>query len=535
MQRRHFLQAATSLAPVVGASAANAPANPAATMSTAPFEWAEATVAELASAMASGRTSSAALVAAYNARMDAIDSAGPALRSVLARNPDAPAIAAQRDAERAAGRLRGPLHGIPVLVKDNIATADRMATTAGSPALLGALAPHDSTVVARLRAAGAVLLGKTNLSEWANFRGQHSSSGWSTLGGQTRNPYALDRSPSGSSSGTGAAIAANLGALGVGTETDGSITSPASVCGLVGFKPTVGLASRHGIVPIAFSQDTPGPMCRTVADAALLMAVLAGADERDPLTRTQRGRIDLATLAQPRPGALKGARLGVARHLADGAPREVAQLFEQALATLSTAGAVLVETQIPNVDKYGASELEVLLCEMKPAMADYLAEFAPNLPHRTLADLVAFNRDHPETLALFGQEWFEQSAAKGPLSSPAYRNALANGRRFARAQGIDAALKKDRLQALVAPTGGPAGLTDQLLGEASGPSASSPAAVAGYPHLTVPMGQLRGLPVGLSFIGTAWSDAQLLALGLHYEQLSQARRPPAFIVNSALG
>jgi len=505
-----------------------------ATMSTAAFEWAEASAAALASAMASGRTSSAALVAAYLDRMDAIDSAGPALRSILARNPDAAAIAAQLDAERAAGRLRGPLHGIPVLVKDNIASADRMATTAGSPALLGAQAPHDATVLARLRAAGAVLLAKTNLSEWANFRGQHSSSGWSTLGGQTRNPYALDRSPSGSSSGTGAAIAANLGALGVGTETDGSITSPAQVQGLVGFKPTVGLASRHGIVPIAFSQDTPGPMCRSVADAALLMAVLAGVDERDPVTRRQRGRIDLAALAYPRPGALRGARLGVVRQLADGAPREVAQLFEQALTTLSNAGAVLVESRLPNVDRYGASELQVMLYEMKPAMAAYLAEFAPNLALRTLADLVAFNRAHPATLALFGQEWFEQAAAKGPLSTPAYRNALAHGRRFARGQGIDAALRLHGLQALIAPTGGPAGLTDQLLGENSGPSASSPAAVAGYPHLTVPMGQVRGLPVGLSFIASAWADAQLLALGLHYEQLSLARQPPRFIVSSAL-
>jgi amidase len=527
MQRRQFLQGAAT-----AALAAHSPAPLAAMPADPDFPWAEATAAELSRAMAEGRTSAAALVAAYGARIAAIDRAGPTLKSVLVLNPDAAAIAAQLDAERAAGKLRGPLHGLPVLVKDNIATADRMDTTAGSPALVGAKAPRDATVVAKLREAGAVILGKTNLSEWANFRGQKSSSGWSTLGGQTLNPYALDRSPSGSSSGSGAAIAANLAAMGVGTETDGSITSPSSVNGLVGFKPTVGLVSRHGIVPIAFSQDTAGPMCRTVADAALMTAALAGVDERDPATRAQRRRFDLATLAALKPEALKGARLGIARHLAEGAPRELVPVFEEALAALKSAGAVLVDAPIPNTDKYGASELEVLLFEMKAAMAEYLAEFAPNLPHRTLADLVAFNKANPQTLAVFGQEWFEQSAAKGPvkgpLADPAYRKALANGWRYARTQGIDAALARHRLDAIIAPTGGPAWLIDHINGDSFGPSATSPAAVAGYPHLTVPMGQVQGLPVGLSFMASAWADAKLLALGLHFEQVLPARKAPSF-------
>ena len=497
------------------------------------FPWAEASAAELQAAMASGRATALALAQAYATRIAAIDRAGPALRSVLTLNPQAEEIAAERDAERQAGRLRGPLHGLPVLVKDNLCTADRMDTTAGSPALVGARAPRDSTVVARLREAGAVILGKTNLSEWANFRGQRSSSGWSTLGGQTLNPYALDRSPSGSSSGTGAALAANLAALGVGTETDGSITSPASVSALVGFKPTVGLVSRHGIVPIAFSQDTAGPMCRSVADAALLLGAMAGIDPRDPATAAQKGKVDLAALARLPAQALKGARLGVARQFGEGSGREALAAFDEALAALKSAGAVLVEVNVPHTEKYGASELEVLCFEMKAAMAAYLAEFAPNLPHRSLADLVAYNRAHPQTLAVFGQEWFEASAAKGPLTDPVYRKALANGHRYARAKGLDLVLGQHRLDAIVALTGGTAWLIDHVNGDSSGPSATSPAAVAGYPHLTVPMGQVRGLPVGLSFMGAAWQDARLLALGLHFEQLTKARRPPAFRARSA--
>lgn len=522
MKRRHFLQAGTA---ATSATLALRPA--AAAGGDNSFEWLEASVADLSRAMAEGRTTALALTQAYVGRIAGIDQAGPRLASVLEVNTDAAAIAAQLDAERAAGRLRGPLHGIPVLVKDNIATADRMHTSAGSPALMGITPPRDAAVVQRLRRAGAVILGKTNLSEWANFRGKNSVSGWSTRGGQTHNPYALDRSPSGSSSGTGAAVAANLCALGVGTETDGSITSPASVCALVGVKPTVGLVSRDGIVPIAFSQDTAGPMCRSVEDAALLLQVLAGVDARDPATRSQAGRVP--TLWPLAPQALRGARLGVAGNLVEGHGRATVALFEDALAALQAAGATLVRAPLPHLDKMGAGELDVLLFEMRHAMAAYLAEFAAAGPHRSLADLIAYNQAHPQTLALFGQEWFEASQAKGPLDNPAYRRALAQGRRYARRHGIDALLQQHRLDAIVAPTTGPAWLIDPINGDSSGaPSATTPAAVAGYPHVTVPMGQVAGLPVGLSFFGGAWQEARLLALAWHCEQTTRQRKPPDY-------
>jgi len=537
MQRRHFLQAAAG-ATGSAAAATSATAASATTATTPPadtgFEWHEASAADLGRAMAAGRTTAAALVQAYGARIAALDAAGPRLASLIELNPDAAAIAAERDAERAAGRLRGPLHGVPVVLKDNLATRDRLATSAGSPALLGALAPRDAAVVARLRAAGAVVLAKANLSEWANFRGQHSISGWSTRGGQTRNPYALDRSPSGSSSGSAVAVAANLCTLAVGTETDGSITSPASVNALVGVKPTLGLVSRDGIVPIAFSQDTAGPMARTVADAALLLAALVGPDARDPATRAQAGRWAPGALLSLPPDALRGARLGVAENLAEGHTPATAAVFDAALATLTRAGATLVRAPLPNADKAGQRELDVLLFEIRHAMAAYLAEFAPNLGLRSLADLVQYNRQHPETLRLFGQQWFEQAVAKGPLANPAYRQALAHGRRFARTYGIDAMQRKHRLDAIVAPTTGPAWLIDPVNGDAGGPSATTPAAVAGYPHVTVPMGQVAGLPVGLSFFGGAWTEPRLLALAAHFEQVAPHRRPPGFLASAAL-
>jgi amidase len=536
MKRRQFLQASTAsstAAFAAGAMAADAAAIQAAAAPDAGFEWIETGAAALSQAMAEGRTTAVALVQAYGARIAAIDQSGPRLAGVLEMNPDAQAIAARLDAERAGGRLRGPLHGIPVVVKDNIATADRMATSAGSPALMGIAPPRDAAVVQRLRAAGAVVLAKTNLSEWANFRGKNSISGWSTRGGQTRNPYALDRTPSGSSSGTGAAVAANLCALGVGTETDGSITSPASVSGLVGMKPTLGLVSRNGIVPIAFSQDTAGPMCRSVADAALLLAAMTGVDPHDPATRAQTGRLGAEALLRLPAQALRGARLGVAMNLVEGHTQATVALFESALVALHDAGATLVRAPLPNLDKMGVGELDVLLFEMRHAMAAYLAEFAASGPHRGLADLVAYNKAHPETLALFGQEWFEASDAKGPLDQPAYRQALARGRRYARTHGIDAMLRKHRLDAIVAPTGGPAGLIDPINGDGgTAPSATMPAAVAGYPHITVPMGQVSGLPVGLSLFGGPWQDARLLALALHFEQVTRHRTPPTFKARS---
>lgn len=520
MKRRHFMAlAAGSAAAVPGHTTA-------ATDMDLPLE--EATIDALQLALRERRISAAQLVRRYAERIEAIDRAGPQLRSVIDLNPEAEAIAEALDRDAAAGRWHGPLHGVPVLVKDNIATADAMQTSAGSLALVGAKAPRDAVVVQRLRAAGAVLLGKTNLSEWANIRGAHSVSGWSARGGQTRNPYALDRSPSGSSSGSGAAVAANLCTVGIGTETDGSITSPASVNALVGIKPTVGLVSRDGIVPISFSQDTAGPMCRTVRDAMLLLAAIAGTDARDAATLAQTGRIDIAALTVQGPASLKGVRLGIAENLV-GDHRGVSAAFATAQAALKDLGAELVVAPIPNTERYAQSELEVLLFELRHSMAGYLKEFAGNLPHRSLADLIAYNRAHAgEELTLFGQELFEQAEAKGPLTQPAYRRALALGRRYARTHGIDAVLRKHRLQALIAPTGGPAWLIDPINGDAFGASASSPPAVAGYPHVTVPMGQVSGLPVGLSFIGTAWSDARLLQLAHAYEQATRHRAPPTY-------
>jgi len=524
MKRRNFLGAAPALSAATAATAAMS--------NNTDFRWAELTAAGASRQMAEAGLTSLALTQAYLARVAAVDRAGPKLNSVIELNPDAEAIAAERDAERAAGKLRGPLHGLPVLVKDNIATHDRMATTAGSIALVGVPVPRDATLVARLREAGAVLLGKTNLSEWANFRGKASVSGWSSRGGQTLNPYALDRTPSGSSSGTGAALAANLALLGVGTETDGSITSPAAVQGLVGVKPTLGLVSRHGVVPIAFSQDTAGPMCRSVADAALLLWALAGVDPADPATKAQQGRFDRDALLRLPAGALKGTRLGVATNLVDGHGRATVALFEAALQALESAGATLVREPLPQLPAMSAGELDVLVYEMAGAMAAYLRDFAPSGPFKSIADLVVFNQAHPETLTLFGQEWFEASAASiqaGSLKSPKYLKALAAGQRAARAQGIDAMLRKHRLDAVVAPTSGPAWLTDVVKGDQdTTPSATTPAAVAGYPHVTVPMGQVSGLPVGLSFFGTAWTDARLLALAADYEQRTWLRREPLF-------
>jgi amidase len=422
---------------------------------------------------------------------------------------------------------------VPILIKDNIATADRMQTSAGSPALVGAQAPRDAFVVQRLRAAGAVLLGKANLSEWANIRGHHSISGWSTRGGQTLNPYALDRSPSGSSSGSGVAVAANLCAAAVGTETDGSITSPSSVNALVGLKPTVGALSRDGIVPISFSQDTPGPMCRTVRDAALLLAGMAGVDARDSATRNSAKRLDAVALGAPASTSLRGVRLGIASNIASS-QRGVARLFEDAQAALKDLGAEIVEAPLPHTDKIWAGELDVLLHELKHSMTPYLKEFAPNLPLKTLADVIAYNQQHASTvLALFGQELFEQAQAKGGLKSVAYRKALNDGLRYSRTLGLDAVMRQKRVHALIAPTGEPAWLIDTVNGDiAGGASATSPPAVAGYPHLTVPMGLVDALPVGLSFIGPAWSDARLLQYAHAYEQATKLRRPPTYRASS---
>jgi amidase len=503
----------------------------------APSALEEVTIAGLQGRMADGVTSRA-LVEQYLARIEAFDRRGPSLRSIIEVNPDALSIADRMDAERKAGRVRGPLHGIPVVIKDNIATGDRMLTTAGSLALAGAPAPRDAFIVQRLRDAGAVLLAKTNLSEWANFRSTHSSSGWSARGGQTRNPYALDRSPSGSSSGTGVAVAANFAVAGVGTETDGSIVSPSNVNGLVGIKPTLGLVSRTGIIPIAHSQDTAGPMARTVADAAVMLDVLAATDPADATT-TARGRPQVEYTRALDPDGLKGARLGVVRNRLFGSTPAADDLANRAIEVMRRQGATIVDpADIPTLGQFDDSEFEVLLYEFKADIPRFFEWWGPSAPLRSLADIVAFNNAHAgEELRHFGQEIFVRSQAKRGLADPAYVNALARNRRLSRANGIDAVMTKYRLDALVAPTGGPAWLIDLVNGDggtASVPGPSTITSVAGYPHITVPMGFDHGLPVGISFFGRAWSEATLIRLAYAYEQATRHRRPPAFAATARL-
>ncbi len=488
--------------------------------------------------MRSGGESAASLVKQYLARIDAIDQKGPAINAVIELNPDALAIAAQLDAERKAGKLRGPLHGIPVLIKDNIDTADKMHTSAGSLALADNIAARDSFVAERLRAAGAVIIGKTNLSEWANFRSSHSTSGWSGRGGQTHNPYSLDRTPSGSSSGSGAATASNCCTVAIGTETDGSVTSPSAASALVGIKPTLGLIGRSGIVPIAHSQDTAGPMARTVRDAAILLGALTGVDPRDDATKASAGhsRTDY-TSALDRDG-LRGARLGVARKHYTGYSPDTDKVFEQALALMKQHGAVIVDpADIATAGQTDDSELDLLYYEFKADLDKYLGALQPNVTVRSLADVIAFNTKHASReLQFFGQEIMETAVKKGPLTEKKYRDELAKNRRLMGAQGIDAAIAKYKLDAIVAPTQGPAWLIDLVNGDAGGGgSFTAPAAVAGYPHVTVPMGQVRGLPVGLSFVAGAWTEATLLKLAYAFEQAAPARRKPTFETTVALG
>ncbi|WNG35569.1 amidase [Archangium violaceum] len=496
-----------------------------------PFELEEATVSELQAAMTSGKFTAHGLAERYLARIQALDQTGDsALHSVIELNPDALALAAALDEERKAQGPRGPLHGIPVLIKDNIATADKMQTTAGSLALVGAVPSRDSFVVERLRAAGAVILGKTNLSEWANFRSTHSSSGWSGRGGQCRNPYALDRTPSGSSSGSGAATAANFCAVSVGTETDGSIVSPSAACSLVGLKPTVGLVSRSGIIPLSHSQDSAGPMTRTVADAAALLGVLAGVDPGDAITATSKGHAQPDYTRFLDPNGLKGARIGVPRERFFGYHPATDALIERALELMKAQGAIIVdEANIPTAAKLDEPEMEVLLYEFKADVEAYLAGLGTRTRLKTLADLIRFNEENRSTeLPWFGQELFHQSVEKGPLTDKKYRKALEACRKLSREQGIDAVMAKHKLDALVAPTQAPPGLIDLVNGDHWLGSSSTPAAVAGYPSITVPAGYVAGLPVGLSFIGRAWSEPTLLRLAFAYEQASKVRRPPGF-------
>ena len=467
-----------------------------------------------------------ALVNDYLARITAIDTHGPTLHSVIEVNPDATTIADTLDRSSA---THGPLFGVPVLIKDNIDTADRMLTTAGSLALVDSKPARDAFIVTRLRDSGAVILGKTNLSEWANFRSNRSSSGWSGRGGQTRNPYALDRNPCGSSSGTGAAISAGLAAVGVGTETDGSIVCPSSVNGLVGIKPTVGLVSRSGIIPISASQDTAGPMARTVTDAAALLTVLAGYDPQDPATTPLKDRPPVDYSHFLNANSLAGVRIGVMRHYA-GFHEKVDAVFEQALAALRARGAVLVDpVEIPNADKLDADEQIVLQFEFKDGLNRYLQTRVGSSP-RTLAELIRFNEDHATAeLPYFGQELFTQSNERGDLNDRHYIEAHDRARRLAGPEGIDAALAKDHLDVLVAPTMGAAWTTDLVNGDHFlGGGVSTLPAVAGYPHITVPMGAVEGLPVGLSFVGPAWSEGKLISYAYAFEQATHARRDPTF-------
>ena len=478
------------------------------------FELQELTIAQLQDAMASGRYTSRRLVDLYIQRIEEVDRRGPTLRSVIVINPDARAIADALDAERTSKGARGPLHGIPVLIKDNIDTADKMPTTAGSLALADSIAPRDAAVVEKLRAAGAVILGKTNLSEWANFRSTKSTSGWSANGGLVKNPYVLDRNACGSSSGTGAAIAANLAAAGLGTETDGSIVCPSAVTGLVGLKPTVGLVGGSGIVPISKTQDTAGPMTRTVADAAAVLSAIATKDVSVTLDA----------------GALKGARIGVPRKRYFGYSPKADAVVEEAIKILRAQGATIVDpADIPTAAQLDDCEFEILLYEFKDGLNKYLASL-PNPRVKNLEALIAFNKQEAaREMPHFGQEIFEMAQKKGPLTSPAYRQALRTCRTRSRTLGIDAVMTKHKLDALVAPTLSPAWPTDLVNGDHYLGSSSTPAAVAGYPSITVPAGFVQGLPVGVSFFGRQWSDARLLSLAYAYEQATKHRRAPSFL------
>jgi amidase len=495
-----------------------------------PFELEEATLSDLEAGMAAGRMTARSITQLYLDRIAALNLNGPALHHVLETNPDALSIADSLDQERTAGKVRGPLHGIPILIKDNIDTADRMTTTAGSLALAGSIPLRDAFIAAKLRAAGAILLGKTNLSEWANFRSSHSTSGWSGRGGLARNPYVLDRNACGSSSGSGGAVSANLSALAIGTETDGSIVCPSTANGIVGIKPTLGLVSRAGIIPIAHSQDTAGPMARTVRDAAILLGVIAGVDARDSATSASsaRGQADYTRFLDA--NGLRGARIGVVRkHF--GFNDDVDTLMASAIDVMKRQGAVVIDpVEIASEGKFDDSEFDVLLYEFKADLNAYLAGLGPNAPVRTLKAIIDYNEAHRDKeMPFFGQDIMIKAQAKGPLTEKAYLAALAKDQKLSREQGIDATMTKNKLDALITPTGGPAWLTDLVTGDHYGGGYSTASAVAGYPHITVPVGFTHSLPVGISFFGRAYSEPILIKLAYAYEQATKHRRAPKFI------
>jgi amidase len=495
-----------------------------------PFELEEMTIPELQDGMKSGKFTAHSLAEKYLGRIDELDKRGPAVNAIIEINPDALSIADALDQERKAKGPRGPLHGIPVVIKDNIDTADRMMTTAGSLALLRSRPPKDSFVAQKLRAAGAVILGKTNLSEWANSRSSHSTSGWSGRGGLTRNPYALDRNACGSSSGTGAGVSANFAVAGIGTETDGSIVCPSSSNGLAGIKPTVGLVSRTGIIPISHSQDGAGPMCRTVRDAAILLGALTGIDPEDTATSASAGKSQTDYSQYCDPNGLKGARIGVGRKYF-GISDAVDALMKETLDVLKMQGATLVDpADIETFGKFDDSEGLVLLYELKADLNAYLARLGPNAPVKTLKDVIEFNdRNHQKEMPYFGQDLLIKAEAKGPLTDKEYLDALAKNHQLAGKEGIDALMDKHQLDAIVGPTGGPAWLTDLVTGDHFTGGSSNAAAVAGYPNINVTAGYVSGLPVGISFFGRAWSEPTLIKLAYSFEQATKTRRSPRFL------
>ena len=496
-----------------------------------PFDLEEATIADLQSAMASGKRTARSITQLYLNRIAALDRKGPTLRHVIEVNPDALAVAESLDRERKGGRVRGPLHGIPMLLKDNLDTADRMTTTAGSLALAGSTPAQDSSVAAKLRAAGVVFLGKANLSEWANFRSTHSTSGWSGRGGQARNPYVLDRNPCGSSSGSGGAVAANLCAVAIGTETDGSIVCPSAANGIVGIKPTVGLVSRAGIIPIAHSQDTAGPMARTVRDAAIVLNAIAGIDAQDSATSSLRTREQVDYTRYLDANGLRGARIGVARAKFFGYSDVTDKVINDAIDAMKAHGAVMVDpANIETAGKFDDSEFDVLLYEFKADLNSYLASLGARAPVKSLQEIIAFNDAHKsQEMPWFGQEIMIQAQAKGPLTEQKYIDELASNLKMSRTDGIDATMDKYKLDAIIAPTGGPAWPTDLLNGDHFTGGSSTPAAVAGYPNINVPAGFSHNLPIGISFFGRPYSEPVLIRIAYAYEQATKHRRPPTFI------
>jgi amidase len=495
----------------------------------------EMTIFELQEKMDLGQLSALEITERYLKRIDALDKQGPAINAILELNPDALAIADALDEEREEKGPRGPLHGIPITLKDNIDTADRMSTTAGSLALSGSTPAQDAYLVHRLREAGAVILGKTNLSEWANFRSRQSTSGWSSRGGQTRNPYVLDRNPCGSSSGSAVAVAASLCAAAIGTETDGSIICPSSANSIVGIKPTLGLVSRSGIIPVAHSQDTAGPMARSVSDAAILLSVLAGGDRRDPMTQESRGKSQADYTQFLDRDGLRGVRIGVARNFF-GFNEKVDQLMEESIGIMEHMGAEIVDpADVVTADQLWETEFEVLLYEFKTDLNTYLADLGPDAPVHSLKDVIEFNERHrDEVMPHFGQDIMLKAEERGSLSDELYIKSLEQSRRLAREEGIDATLQDHQLDAIVAPSGGPAWLTDLINGDHHSGGCSSPAAVAGYPNITLPAGYVRGLPVGISFFAGAFQEPTLIKLAFAFERATKVRQPPRFAATAEL-